>query len=71
MRGRHDTKQPPSSWEQGVALVVIKELRGHAHIGAYAHVRLRLQHQAINTLGDVLDMADDVPDDAPVAAVVR
>ncbi|WP_420708624.1 tyrosine-type recombinase/integrase [Streptomyces sp. NRRL F-4474] len=40
--------------EQGVDLVVIKEVLGHAHIGVtagvYAHVRLRLQHQAIDTL---------------------
>lgn len=44
--------------ELGVDLVVIKELLGHAHIGVtagvYAHVRLRLQRQAINTLGDAL-----------------
>ncbi|MER7318221.1 tyrosine-type recombinase/integrase [Streptomyces albidoflavus] len=44
--------------EQGVDLVVIKELLGHAHIGVtagvYAHVRLRLQRQAIDTLGGVL-----------------
>ncbi len=36
--------------EQGVELVVIKERLGHAHIGVtatvYAHVRLRLQHEA-------------------------
>ncbi|WP_406730116.1 tyrosine-type recombinase/integrase [Streptomyces sp. NBC_01794] len=44
--------------EQGVDLVVIKELLGHAHIGVtagvYAHVRLRLQRQAIDTLGNAL-----------------
>ncbi|MCH0561470.1 site-specific integrase [Streptomyces sp. MUM 16J] len=44
--------------EQGVDLVVIKELLGHAHIGAtagvYAHVRLRLQRQAIDTLSNAL-----------------
>ncbi|EHN76248.1 integrase [Streptomyces sp. NRRL WC-3753] len=44
--------------EQGVELVVIKELLGHAHIGVtatvYAHVRLRLQRDAIDTLGTVL-----------------
>ncbi|GAA2482601.1 hypothetical protein GCM10023100_09020 [Actinocorallia cavernae] len=49
--------------EQGVDLVVIKELLGHAHIGVtagvYAHVRLRLQRQAIDTL------------DPPTATVVR
>lgn len=46
--------------EQGVELVVIKELLGHAHIGVtatvYAHVRLRLQRQAIDTLGTALDV---------------
>ncbi len=45
--------------EQGVELVVIKELLGHAHIGVtatvYAHVRLRLQHDAIDTLSTALD----------------
>ncbi|MCH0561563.1 site-specific integrase, partial [Streptomyces sp. MUM 16J] len=44
--------------EQGVELVVIKELLGHAHIGVtatvYAHVRLRLQRQAIDTLSNAL-----------------
>lgn len=61
--------------EQGVDLVVIKELLGHAHIGVtagvYAHVRLRLQRQAINTLGDVLGTDNDAPEDPPAAAVVR
>ncbi len=45
--------------EQGVELVVIKELLGHAHIGVtatfYAHVRLRLQRDAIDTLDRALD----------------
>ncbi|UOE21870.1 site-specific integrase [Thermobifida halotolerans] len=44
--------------EQGVELVVIKELLGHSHIGVtatvYAHVRLRLQRDAIDTLGTAL-----------------
>ncbi|SOB84484.1 tyrosine-type recombinase/integrase [Streptomyces sp. 1331.2] len=44
--------------EQGVELVVIKELLGHAHIGVtatvYAHVRLRLQRDAIDLLGRAL-----------------
>ncbi len=44
--------------EQGVELVVIKELLGHAHIGVtatvYAHVRLRLQRDAIDTLSAAL-----------------
>ncbi|MEH0630770.1 tyrosine-type recombinase/integrase [Streptomyces stelliscabiei] len=60
--------------EQGVDLVVIKELLGHAHIGVtagvYAHVRLRLQRQAIDTLGNALGPTD-APDDPPTAAVVR
>ncbi|KIE28153.1 integrase [Streptomyces sp. MUSC 125] len=45
--------------EQGVELVVIKELLGHAHIGVtatvYAHVRLRLQRQAIDALSAALN----------------
>ncbi|MEZ7124673.1 tyrosine-type recombinase/integrase [Nonomuraea sp. AD125B] len=45
--------------EQGVELVVIKDLLGHAHIGVtatvYAHVRLRLQRDAIDTLSTALD----------------
>ncbi|MFI5671398.1 tyrosine-type recombinase/integrase [Streptomyces sp. NPDC051704] len=61
--------------EQGVDLVVIKELLGHAHIGVtagvYAHVRLRLQRQAIDALGKALGPTDDDPDDPPAAAVVR
>ncbi|WP_030766526.1 MULTISPECIES: tyrosine-type recombinase/integrase [unclassified Streptomyces] len=61
--------------EQGVDLVVIKELLGHAHIGVtagvYAHVRLRLQRQAIDALGGALNLAHDYPDDPPTAAVVR
>ncbi|MEU9653577.1 site-specific integrase [Streptomyces sp. NPDC048110] len=44
--------------EQGVELVVIKELLGHAYIGVtatiYAHVRLRLQRDAIDSLGTAL-----------------
>ncbi|CAL9355463.1 Tyrosine recombinase XerC [Streptomyces sp. enrichment culture] len=68
--------------EQGVELVVIKELLGHAHIGVtatvYAHVRLRLQRDAINTLSTALDgPADHEPDrddgyDPPLCgAIVR
>lgn len=38
--------------------MVIKELLGHAHIGVtapgYAHVRLRLQRDAIDLLGNAL-----------------
>nr|BFD93717.1 site-specific integrase [Kitasatospora sp. Xyl93] len=68
--------------EQGIELVVIKELLGHAHIGVtatvYAHVRLRLQRDAIDLLGRALrDPAETVsqPDDGDepplCAAVVR
>ena len=61
--------------EQGVDLVVIKELLGHAYIGVtagvYAHVRLRLQRQAIDALGDALGPTDDALDDPPAMAVVR
>lgn len=59
----------------GVDLVVIKELLGHAHIGVtagvYAHVRLRLQHQAINALGDALGRSGDTPEGPPATAAVR
>lgn len=61
--------------EQGVDLVVIKELLGHAHIGVtagvYAHVRLRPQRQAIDTLGNALGRTDGEPEDPPAAAVIR
>ncbi|MEV4006917.1 tyrosine-type recombinase/integrase [Actinomadura sp. NPDC049753] len=61
--------------EQGVDLVVIKELLGHAHIGVtagvYAHVRLRLPRDAIDTLGHALGSQEDDLDDPPAAAVVR
>ncbi|MBV6697365.1 site-specific integrase [Kitasatospora aureofaciens] len=64
--------------EHGVELVVIKELLGHAHVGVtatvYAHVRRRLQRQAIDTLGNALrrptdDTAEpDDGDDPPLCA---
>lgn len=44
--------------EEGVELVVIKELLGYAHIGVtatvYAHVRLRQQSDAIEILSSVV-----------------
>ncbi|MFI9276035.1 tyrosine-type recombinase/integrase [Kitasatospora sp. NPDC052896] len=53
---RHST--PTLLLEQGIELVVINELPGHSHVGVtasvYAHVRFRLQRQAIDTLGDAL-----------------
>lgn len=68
--------------EQGVELVVIKELLGHAHIGVtatvYAHVRLRLQRDAIDVLSRTLGRAveeatgtDDGGDPLACAAPVR
>ncbi|MFJ7193597.1 tyrosine-type recombinase/integrase [Streptomyces bacillaris] len=61
--------------EQGVDLVVIKELLGHAHIGVtagvYAHVRLRLQRQAIDTLSGALGYTEEPPDEPPAATLVR
>lgn len=61
--------------EQGIDLVVIKELLGHAHIGVtagvYAHVRLRLQRQAIDTLSNALSPTGNDPDDLPATVVVR
>ncbi|WP_337662304.1 tyrosine-type recombinase/integrase [Actinoalloteichus sp. AHMU CJ021] len=60
--------------EQGIDLVVIKELLGHAHIGVtatvYAHVRLRLQRQAIDTLSDALAEGDDSEESPPSAVTV-
>ncbi|WP_051951727.1 hypothetical protein [Actinacidiphila yeochonensis] len=65
--------------EQGVELVVIKELLGHAHIGVtatvYAHVRFHLQRQAIDLLGHALGnlpetaAEPDDGDDPPLGAV--
>ncbi|MCS0639220.1 tyrosine-type recombinase/integrase [Streptomyces sp. LP05-1] len=68
--------------EQGGELVVIKELLGHVHIGvtagAYAHVRLRLQCDAIDTLStalgnpEITETANGDGDEPPVcAALVR
>ncbi|WUC46680.1 site-specific integrase [Streptomyces cellulosae] len=68
--------------EQGVELVVVKELLGHAHIGVtatvYAHVRLRLQRDAIDTLSTALDSPEntktarsDGDEPPPCAALVR
>ncbi|WP_308313156.1 hypothetical protein [Streptomyces sp. ISL-1] len=43
---------------------MIKELLGHAHIGVtatvYAHVRLRLQHNAIDLLGRALHTSTEI-----------
>ncbi|QDQ14542.1 integrase [Streptomyces spectabilis] len=65
--------------EQGVELVVIKELLGHAHIcvtaTVYAHVRLRLQRDAIDLLGRALHDPAEIPgqpddgDTPPLCAV--
>ncbi|MDX3855935.1 site-specific integrase [Streptomyces sp. AK02-01A] len=66
--------------EQGIELVVIKELLGHAHIGVtatvYAHVRLRLQRDAIDTLSTALGSPTNTTgngdnDERPPCAIVR
>ncbi|MFF6801844.1 tyrosine-type recombinase/integrase [Streptomyces sp. NPDC012616] len=69
--------------EQGVELVVIKELLGHAHIGVtatvYAHVRLRLQRNAIDSLSTALGSPETAEtsrsgggdEPPPCAALVR
>ncbi|GAA2653593.1 hypothetical protein GCM10010425_79370 [Streptomyces spororaveus] len=58
-----------------VDLVVIKELLGHAHIGVtagvYAHVRLGLQRQAIDSLTGALNAAPGTAFEPPAAPTVR
>ncbi|MFE2038173.1 hypothetical protein ACFXBB_34045 [Streptomyces scopuliridis] len=59
---------------------MIKEILGHAHIGVtatvYAHVRLRLQRDAIDTLGTALgspettETANVDGDDPPALAAL-
>jgi integrase len=55
--------------EQGVDLVTIKDLLGHAQIhttaDVYAHVRLRLQRKAIEAIGDALQSTSDSPESTP------
>ncbi|WP_145766991.1 integrase [Streptomyces brevispora] len=48
----------------------MNESSPHAHIGVYAHVRLRLQRHAIDALGDALNPTDTA-DDPPAADVLR
>ena len=73
----HDLRHSAASLllEQGVELVVVKDLLGHAQINTtadiYAHVRLRLQRQAIEAMGQALHDPDDdddeaEPDDPPI-----
>ncbi len=78
----HDLRHSPATLllVQGVELVVVKELLGHAHIDVtatvYAHVRIRLQRDAIDTLSTALNNpainetvnGDEPP---PCAALVR
>jgi hypothetical protein len=51
--------------KKGVDIFVIQELLDHAHIGVtasvYTHVRLHLQRQATDTLGNALNPTDDPP----------
>jgi integrase len=67
--------------DQGVELITISSLLGHARIGitadVYAHVRLRLQRDAIESMGAILhpdhdpgdeDADEKDQDDLPVAA---
>ncbi|MFE4857258.1 hypothetical protein [Streptomyces sp. NPDC056670] len=58
---------------------MIKELLGHAHLGVtatvYAHVRIRLQRDAIDTLSTALDnpaitKANSDSDEPPPCALV-
>ncbi|MER6718541.1 integrase [Streptomyces halstedii] len=53
------TRPPPCSWNGASNSSSSKELLGHAHIGVtatvYAHVRLRLQRDAIDALGTMLN----------------
>jgi integrase len=62
----HDLRHSAASLllEQGVELVVVKDLLGHAQISTtadiYTHVRPRLQRQAIEAMGQAL--RDDQPD---------
>ena len=65
----HDLRRSTATLllERGVELVVIKELLGHAHIGVtatvYAHVRLRLQRDAIGLLGNASATSTRPPPD--------
>ena len=65
--------------EQGVDLVTIKDLLGHSQIqitaDVYAHVRPRLQRDAIEAMGNALNGNDenddeDGDDDLPIPALV-
>jgi integrase len=61
--------------EQGVELVTIKELLGHSQIHTtadiYAHVRPRLQRDAIEAMGDALRDNEGLDDDDPPLAGAR
>ncbi|MFG1876376.1 site-specific integrase [Sphaerisporangium sp. NPDC049003] len=72
----HDLRHSCASLllDQGVDLIVIKEILGHAHISitadTYAHVRLRLQLDAIERMAGALDdHPQTLPSETITAAV--
>ncbi|MGW5450185.1 integrase [Streptomyces asiaticus] len=54
---------------------VARVAEAHPHIGltasVHAHVRLRLQRQAIDTLNNALSGGNENPDDPPASAAIR
>jgi integrase len=81
----HDLRHTCASLllEQGVDLVTIKDLLGHAQIHTtadiYSHVRPRTKRKAIESVGDALqstpdshacDDDDEEPDDPPLAVIL-
>jgi hypothetical protein len=58
---------------QGVNLIAIRESLGHAHIDVISDVypHIRLQRDAVDTLGRTLGGPGVDPDGPPATAVVR
>lgn len=61
------TRRRSTSWNYGVELVVIKELLGHAQIGVYAHVRIRLKRDVIEIPGNAPATLPKSPTDPATA----